>query len=296
MARPSLSLQTTTRILSHIRELGLQEGHHLPAQTLADALRVSRAPVNAALKQMAADGIVRLEPNRGYFLAKGADELEHAELSAAPAVEPEDAFYAALVDGCLSGALPDKISESELMRLYEVPRTRVVKTLNRIQNEGWAARRPGNGWEFLPRLMSRESYEEAYQFRAAVESQSLLLPTFRIDPAAFAKARAEQEEILAGGFERMSRAHLFERNSHFHEMLVGCGHNAFFTDALARVNRLRRLLEYRITKDRSRLPLQSKEHLLILDIVESGDRSRASEFLRAHILGASAIKNPSVGA
>ncbi|MBB3938126.1 GntR family transcriptional regulator [Aureimonas phyllosphaerae] len=296
MARPSLSSQTTTRILSHICERGLPEGHHLPAQGLADALRVSRAPVSAALKQMAADGIVRLEPNRGYFLARDAADLAEVSQAAPPAVEPEDAFYAALVEGCLSGELPDKVSESELMRLYDVPRTRVVKTLNRVQNEGWAARRPGNGWEFLPRLMSRESYEEAYQFRAAIESQSLLLPTFRIDAAAFAKARAEQEEILAGGFERMSRAHLFELNSHFHEMLVGCGHNAFFVDALARVNRLRRLLEYRITTDRSRLPLQSKEHLLILDIVEAGDRPRASEFLRAHILGASAIKSPSVGA
>jgi len=293
MARPSLSSQTTARIISHIRESGMPAGHHLPAQGLADALRVSRAPVNAALKLMAEQGIVRLEPNRGYFLAKEAGELGVFTSSEASAPEPEEEFYAALVEGCLSGALPDRVSENELMRLYDVPRTRVVKILNRIQNEGWAARRPAGGWEFLPRLMSRESYEEAYQFRAAIESQALLVPTFRIDPEAFAKARAEQHEIL-DGLEQIPRARLFEINSQFHEMLVGCARNPFFSDALARVNRLRRLLEYRITTDRSRLPLQSKEHLLILDLVEAGDRPRAAEFLRAHILGASAIKSPAV--
>ncbi len=78
-------------------------------------------------------------------------------------------------------------------------------------------------------------------------------------------------------------------------MLVGCAANAFFADALARVNRLRRLIEYKVTIDRSRLPLQCREHVLILDLVEAGDRLKASEFLRAHILGASAIKSPAVG-
>ncbi|WP_105404639.1 GntR family transcriptional regulator [Neorhizobium sp. T7_12] len=293
MARPSLSSQTAARILGLIQSESVSEGRHLPAQWLADALRVSRAPVNAGLKLLAKDGIVRFERNRGYFLVK-----DPAELTVSPAAnsvaEPEDALYGALIEDCLSGKLPERVSERELVRLYDVPRTRMLKTLHRVQNEGWVERLPGNGWEFLPRMTSRESYEQAYQFRAALESQALLLPTFTIDKQAFANARSLQEEILAGGFERMGRARLFEINSHFHEMLVGCSGNTFFVDSLVRVNRLRRLLEYRVTIDRSRLPLQSREHLLILDLVEAGDRLKASEFLKAHILGASAIKSPAL--
>src|SRR6478735_6729555 len=41
MARPSLSPQMMARIIEHVRENNLPVGHHLPAQELADALRVS---------------------------------------------------------------------------------------------------------------------------------------------------------------------------------------------------------------------------------------------------------------
>ncbi|MDF2995002.1 MAG: transcriptional regulator [Xanthobacteraceae bacterium] len=295
MARPSLASQTASRILALIQSEGAQPGQHLPAQRLADALRVSRAPVNAGLKLLESDGVVRFEPNRGYFLARGHADIQQRSVATAPQAEPEDEFYAALIEDCLSGKLPERVSESELARLYGLPRLRMLKILHRIQTEGWAERRPGNGWEFLPQMTSRASYEEAYQFRAAIESQALLLPSFRIDRDAFVQARRLQQEILDGGFERLARARLFEINSQFHEMLVGCGGNSFFAEALARVNRLRRLLEYKVTIDRSRLPLQSREHLLILDLVEAGDRLKASEFLRTHILGASAIKSPALG-
>lgn len=282
-----------SEIVDHVRRQGWRAGQHLPAQALADALRVSRAPVNEALGRLAGLGIVRREPNRGYFLEKDAEAIASVAASGA-SPEREDVFYTALVERCLSGKLANRVSETELMRLYDVPRAHAQRTLQRIQDEGWVARRPGGGWEFLPRIISRARYESAYLFRASIESQSLLQPTFRIDAQGFAKARLQQSEILDGGFETLPRSTLFEMNSWFHEMLVACSDNEFFADALARVNRLRRLLEYRITMDRSRLPLQSKEHLLLLDIIEAGERDRAAEFLRAHILGASAIKSPAV--
>lgn len=294
MARPDLVAKTATGILAHIRDGALAVGQHLPAQKLADALRVSRVPVNKALRQLEAEGVVRLEPNRGFFVAKPAAALARSPDDGVEGVEDEDLLYATLVDDCLSGRLGDRISENELMRQYDVSRTRLLTTLTRIRLEGWATRRPGSGWEFLPRIMSRESYEEAYRFRAAIESQALLLPSFHVDTESFERARTEQHTILDGGFERFSRARLFEMNVSFHEMLVGCAHNEFFIDALARVNRLRRLMEYRITIDRTRLPLQSREHLLILDVIEAGDRTRAADFLKIHILGAGTIKAPAI--
>ncbi|MET0741932.1 MAG: GntR family transcriptional regulator [Microvirga sp.] len=291
MARPSLSSQMMARIVEHIRENNLSNGHHLPAQGLADALRVSRAPIATALKRLEALEIVRSEPHRGYFLAKDASELA-GEGGPPPADrEPEDDLYFQIAEDRLSGKLAERISENELMRVYGAPRSRLLKILHRIAEEGWVERLPGNGWAFRTGLTSREGYEQAYQFRAAIESQALLLPTFEIDRRAFRAARDEQMAIL-DGFERMSRTHLFQANSQFHEMLAGCSRNEFFLDAVKRVNRLRRLIEYRITVDRSRLPLQSREHIHILDLIEAGDRQRASAFMRVHILGASAIKSP----
>ena len=68
----------TTRILDYIRVNDLEADQHLPSQTLADALRVSRAPINAALQMLEDMKVVRSEPNRGFFLVKSARELPEA--------------------------------------------------------------------------------------------------------------------------------------------------------------------------------------------------------------------------
>ncbi|MBS7544155.1 GntR family transcriptional regulator [Ancylobacter oerskovii] len=300
MPRTSLSPQVTLRIIEHIRTHNLKRGHHLAAQALADSFRISRGPVNAALRALETMQIVRSEPNRGYFLARDAEELGEAALAADAGIagleeEPEEKVYFAIAEDRLSGKLPDRMSESELMRLYDVPRSQLLRILHRIIEEGWIERLPGNGWEFRPLLASRESYEQGYQFRAAVESQALLLPSFRIDAAAFEAARQEQQWLLDGGYRTASRTELFRANTGFHEMLAGCSRNAFFIDAVRRVNRLRRLLEYRISLDRTRLPQQCREHLTLLTLIEKDLRHEAADFLRVHIEGASAIKSPHIG-
>jgi len=70
--------------------------------------------------------------------------------------------------------------------------------------------------------------------------------------------------------------------------------NEFFLDAIKRVNRLRRLIEYRVTLDRSRLTRQCHEHLEILDLLEAGKVAEASAYLRRHIEGANSLKSPGV--
>lgn len=292
MPRPSLAPQMTARIIEHIRERDFKSGDHLPAQNLADVLKVSRAPIAAALRRLEKMKVVRSERNRGYFLIKNARELTEHASAAQAGVEPEDELYFRIAEDRLSGRLPERVTESELMRSYDLPRSRLLKVLYKIADEGWVERLPGNGWEFRDTLTSRESYEEGYQFRAALESQAVLLPSFKVDPKAFELARKQQQAILDGGYKRMSRAHLFEANTRFHEMLMECAHNEFFLDAVRRVNRLRRLIEYRITVDRERLPRQTREHLRILSLLESGSRDEAAKFLRSHILGASAVKSP----
>lgn len=296
MARPSLSPQMTTRIIDYIRERRLQRDDHLPSQALADAFRVSRGPVTAALRALEDMKVVRAEPNRGFFLAKSAQELERFAVKAsADGEEGEDEAYFAIAEDRLSGKLGERVSENELMRLYDLTRSRLLPILHRIAEEGWIERLPGNGWAFRPILTSRTSYEQGYQFRAAIESQALLLPTFAVDNKAFAAAREEQQWLLDGGYRRASRNELFRANAEFHEMLVACARNDFFLDAVRRVNRLRRLIEYRITIDRTRLPQQCREHLRLLTLLDGGLRQEAAEFLRVHVEGASAIKTPQVG-
>lgn len=285
MARESLVPQIMQQVLDHVRGEEMRAGRHLGAQKLADAFRVSRAPVVGALRKLEDLGIVRAEPNRGFFLA-----MDAADLPEMPGRNSqEESLYFQIAEDRLSGRLPDRFSESELMRQYGVARGRLVRALQQMADEGLVDRLPGNGWEFRETLNSLKAYADAYQFRAAIEMQALLLPSFAPDPEAFATARQHQLDLLSG-FRGASRAAIYGTNIEFHEMLMRCANNAFFLDAVRRVNRVRRLIEYRIGNERERLPQQCREHLQILDLIEARDMQAAAAFLFHHVREAGQIK------
>ncbi|WP_103174993.1 GntR family transcriptional regulator [Paracoccus sp. SY] len=286
MARASLSPQIMARIVEHVRQTDMKAGQHLPAQALADSFKVSRQPIVSALKKLQQMGIVEAAPNRGYFLACDADTIPDLDCDAAG----DDVLYDRIAADTLGGRLPERLSENELMRLYGVTRGRLLRVLRQIADEGWIERLPGNGWEFREILTSRKAYADAYQFRAATEMQALLLPSFRIDPAAFAAARRHQQQLLES-YGGESREKVFGTNIEFHEMLMTCANNDFFLDAVRRINRVRRLMEYSITHDRSRMPQQCREHLQILDLIEDRDMQAAATFLYRHIREAGNIKS-----
>ena len=289
MARQSLAPKIMARILDHARAEGMVRGQHLAAQRLADEFRVSRAPVVSALRRLEEIGVVRSEENRGFFLCRDA-----AALPALPdEAEPEDGAYARIAEDRLAGRLPDRMSTSEFMRLCELPRGRMLGILQRIEEEGWIDRLPGNGWQFRETLTSPRAYADAYAFRAAIEREALLLPSFRPDPHAFAEARAVQQALL-DSHERERRATIFGRNIEFHEMLMACANNDFFLNTVKRTNRLRRLIEYRIT-ERTRIAQQCREHLQILDLIEDGDMPTAADFLFRHIQNAGRMKAAQLG-
>lgn len=294
--KEKLAAQVAHRIVEHIRENRLEAGHHLGAQKLADLFRVSRAPVTEALKALEAGGVVYAEANKGHFVARPIAHLAPSSPDAA-AGEAEDALYFRIAEDRLSGRLPDRVSENELMRRYAVPRGRLQMLLGQIAEEGWVERLPGHGWAFGNTLSSGEAYAKAYRFRAAIESQAVLQPGYRIDAAEFDSIRQQQRALLDGEMFTLPRARLFEINAHFHEAIVSWSQNSFFLDASRRINRLRRLIEYRVTgNDRSRLKRQSEEHLAILDMLAAGELEAVSRTLRDHILAAWTIKQPGVGA
>ncbi|MBD8665787.1 GntR family transcriptional regulator [Rhizobium sp. CFBP 8752] len=293
MARHSLSPQITIEIIEFVRSSEMRKGDHLPLQMLADLFRVSRAPIMSALRKLEERGIVRAEANRGYFLAIDGDKIDVAsKVEGDRGGGGEEPIYFRIAEDRLSGVLPERVSENELMRVYDLPRTKLLKILHRISDEGWIERLPGNGWSFRQALTSRKSYEDGYVFRAVIEQQAMLLPSFETNAEGFSKAREIQTALGNGGYDNWSRAEIFKANNDFHEMLVACSGNEFFLDSIKRINRLRRLIEYHVTIDRSRLPKQTTEHLHILDLLEADRRNEAAAFLYTHIMGAGRIKAP----
>jgi len=62
--------------------------------------------------------------------------------------------------------------------------------------------------------------------------------------------------------------------------------------ALQRVNRMRRLMEYRAEVNRERLIEQCTEHIEILSLLEKGNIVDASYHMRQHLSGALERKSP----
>jgi DNA-binding GntR family transcriptional regulator len=270
-----------SRIVELIQSENLEVGTHLPAQMLADRLRVSRQPVNDALGVLCEKGILHREPNRGYFLAQKVDQ-PIAEMGLAQN-DIVTAIYFRIAEDRLRGQLPDEFSESLLRQRYNLTAAQLNAVLGRIAQEGWAEKKPAYGWAFSPMLTTPDSLIQSYQLRLALEPAALLQPGYRLDPNAAERCRAAELHLLNGGIETDTADQLHDRGVRFHETLVEGSGNPFFIDTIRRVNRVRRLLSYRSMQDRTRYKQHCKQHLHILDLLTREKNDDAAEAMTEHL-------------
>ncbi len=269
-------------ILDFIRDEGLVKGSHLPAQALADRFNVSRSPVNDALALFESKGLLRREPNRGYFLARPIDAKSEKKLGIAKN-DVVSATYFQMADDVLKGTLPLEVTESFIKTKYELTAAQLKAVLNRIANEGWAQRKAGYGWEFSAMLTTPDSLLQSYRLRLALEPAALLEPSYHLSPDVLNKCRAAEHHLLDGGIETDTPDQLHERGVRFHESLVEASGNPFFIDTIRRVNRVRRLISYRSMQDRQRYTEHCQQHLQVLDLIAKGKRVDAAEMMRKHL-------------
>lgn len=88
-------------------------------------------------------------------------------------------------------------------------------------------RNPGLGWTINSFLHDDGAHIQRYRFRMATEPAALLEPTYKVNAAAFAKARAIQQRLLDGDIFTLPRPQLFQIGSQLHELIAGCSGNAW---------------------------------------------------------------------
>jgi DNA-binding GntR family transcriptional regulator len=202
-------------------------------------------------------------------------------------------LYYRIAEDRLKERIGARVTESDLLRRYRVSRTRLSVVLTRMAHEGWLERLPGHGWAFLPMLDSVKGYEEGYRFRALIEPAALRQPGYRIAAETLERLRRQQQDLLDHG-ERYTDAQLFEIGARPARDAVGASGNPFLSDALRRVNALRRLLEYRAKRDRRTIARQVREHLELIELVRKGRLEQAARFLERHLDIARKSKSPLV--
>ncbi|CAM5183073.1 hypothetical protein CDEF62S_04582 [Castellaniella defragrans] len=273
-----------TDIRQHISASGMAPGTRLTERMLAERLNVSRSPIREALKRLAAQAVVSVRPEGGYMVAESVP----VPLSEPPPDTEEDreATYFAIAEDRLAGTLGNHFTESGLIRRYGVTRTYLHAILRRMSQEGWIERRPGHGWTFLPILTSAETYKQGYRYRLLIEPAGIMEPTFQIDRETLLRCREEQQRLVDKDVRHVSAAALFNANSRLHETIAACSGNAFILEGLRRLDRLRRLMEYRKAIDRDQSERRCREHLTLIDLLLAGQREAAADFMKLHLRSA----------
>lgn len=285
-----MSEQLASSIERWIADEQLVEGTTLPERAVAERFRVSRTPVREALQLLAQQGTITARPEGGYAVKARIELPPLSALTSLPPADPDEAVYLQIAEDRLSGELPERTTENDLMRRYGLTRARLVAVLRRITSEGWMERLPGNGWQFLPTLSSGAAYDQGYRLRILLEPAALLESAWQLDEAALRKCRAEQQALVDGAYEWASPAQLFDANTRLHELIISFAGNVFISDALKRVNRLRRLMDYRKNVDRPGTQRRCKEHLTLIDLLLTGQREAAADFMRLHLRDAAREK------
>lgn len=283
-----LGEQLAGKIEHMIAEESLEPGAPLVERALGERFMVSRSPVREALRLLAERGTVGTRPEGGYVVLK---KPQVSPFASAFESEPlEERIYLQVGEDRLSNALPERVSESDLIRRYGVTKAQLGAILRRIANEGWIERLPGHGWQFLPILTSGETYDQAYRFRILIESAALHEPGFKVNEAALRKCLAEQQALIDGAVEWASPAQLFDANTRLHETIASFSGNVFILESLKRINRLRRLMEYRKAVNREAAARRCREHKTLIELLLSGQRDAAADFIRLHLRDAAREK------
>ncbi|WP_298260427.1 GntR family transcriptional regulator [uncultured Litoreibacter sp.] len=285
-----LSRKISNRLIHDIVTGALKQGQHIGAQQVADRYGVSRTPVREALITLEAQNILVRQANRGYFVADQLPPSIKDTLKDTDQGQADD--YQRLADDWLTNEIPEDVTEQFLRQKYDWTKAKVGELLVRAAREGWAERKEGYGWRFLPVAKTPEAFDEIYRFRMAIEPVAMLEPSFELDHKVLDEQRRTQEHMLEIDLNSAHGESLLENGSTFHEDIIKMSGNPFFLMSLQRVNRMRRLMEYRAEINRERLIEQCTEHLEILSLLELGNIADASYRMRQHLSGALKRKSP----
>jgi DNA-binding GntR family transcriptional regulator len=261
----------------------MQPEAHLTTQGLAARFSVSRSPVRVALQLLEGQGLVRQESNRGYFVKPLTARTKATAMKSASSGHDGPKAYYDLAEDWVRDAVPEDVTESLLLERYRIGRSELAVVLTRAVSEGWIERKPGYGWRLLPVAKTPEAQAQLYRMRLLLEPAAFLEPTFKLDWPIVERLRSDLERVKDGAHQDWPADRLHGIGVAFHENLMRMSGNPFLHQAVQRVNRMRRLLEYRSMINRARVLTETSEHLEILDPLLRGDLVETSFLMRRHV-------------
>lgn len=288
MTATPLQRDLARNILELLRERGAVPGERISRAGLAEALGVSRTPVNGAFALLEAVGAVATE---GRAVRLRSLDPDPALLGDAAPSAGVDRLLVEIAQGRSDRRVADEVSERQLVQQFGASRGAVAQALAQLAEAGVVSRNRGHGWRFTAGFASRAERAASYRFRLLLEPGALLEPGFRLPPGFAARMRAGHERFLGRPWQEGDSVAFYRINADFHAGLAEASGNRFIAAAVAQQNRVRLLSNYSWRVGAARVETSVREHLTILETLEAGDQERAALQMRLHLADALALRD-----
>jgi DNA-binding GntR family transcriptional regulator len=185
------------------------------------------------------------------------------------------------------------ISQRELVELTGLPLGAIRELVPRLEAEGLIKTVPQRGMQVAH--IDINLIRDAYQFRLFLEKEAMALFVATAVPETIAALKARHEEILARAEKGTTPALEAEAQAvdwGFHDMLIDALGNEIIAKAY-RVNSIKiRLIRQELIRIDGLVVPVMREHLTIIEAMETGDPAHAATALAKHIDNA---KNRALG-
>jgi DNA-binding GntR family transcriptional regulator len=154
--------------------------------------------------------------------------LETTETVPNRAAEVYEEIRRAIVEGSIRPN--ERLIEAELAERFDVSRTPIRESMQRLAADGLVASRR-RGW--VVREHSPREIQDIYEVRAALEGYAARLAAERASDDEIAEIVHIHESYIAE-LERTSRGHLLEHNDAFHNAVIAASKNARLAEQIER--------------------------------------------------------------
>ncbi|MDR6289890.1 MULTISPECIES: GntR family transcriptional regulator [Inquilinus] len=180
------------------------------------------------------------------------------------------------------------ISQRELVELTQMPLGAIRELVPRLEAEGLIKTVPQRGMQIMH--IDLTMIRDAYQFRLFLEKEATAAFTRTAPDSTLAALRAQHEEIIARAQREGTTPEVVDAAQAtdwgLHDTIIDALGNEIISKAY-RVNSIKiRLIRRELVGIAGLVVPVMREHLGILDAIESRDPARAAEAIAAHIANA----------
>lgn len=193
-----------------------------------------------------------------------------------------DAVYETLLESIISGRLSPgtELSAVALAAQLDVSRTPVTEALRRLEHDGLVDQVTNHRARVA--TVSRNDIVEIYEVRKHLEGASAEAAALTLSEAQLAELRQAADSLASRRKKVDWATRAIEFDISFHDMLAAATGNRRLRQDIARYRLLVRSF-CRLTGDSTNLDAALREHLVILDALESRKPAAARKAMIAHI-------------